>query len=342
MTEKTLRHGGQLQQIAKQYDISQTQWLDLSTGIAPRGYPVPQLNDELWRCLPEVNGDLLNAAQSYYQCQQLLPIAGSQSVIQQLPTICQQQGFADSRVWLPVVGYQEHHKAWREAGYQIVHYQGDEQFCQLAAKDIVVVINPNNPSGELRQQSAMLALLDVIVSKQGLLVVDEAFMDCTPEHSILSQLPNEQLIILRSVGKFFGLAGIRLGFVAASEQWLLLFSQTLGPWAVNGPAQAVGALALTDANWQQQQRQSLARLSAALHKLLADTFHQGPQGTALFQTIQSDHAASLFDLLCQHGIYVRLCDDGKALRFGIPLEQDLLRLQQVLQKPVFSQFIDNK
>ena len=109
-----------------------------------------------------------------------------------------------------------------------------------------------------------------------------------------------------------------------------LFKNHLGPWSINGPAQFVGQQALADKTWQTQQRKWLETQSLQLASLLQKTFKQTPQGTALFQTIQCEPAARVFEQLCQQGIYVRLCDEKNALRFGIPQEKDMSRLQLAL------------
>lgn len=329
MTQQ-LVHGGQLQAIAQHYEIPLDQWLDLSTGIAPNGYPVGQLPAQCWQRLPEPNHALLKAAQDYYTCDYLLPIAGSQSVIQLLPRLCREQGFATSRVWLPKVGYKEHQKAWQQADYKVHLYNNINELKVVEKGDIVVIINPNNPTGELLEYQHINALYQKLKDKQGLLIVDEAFMDATPQHSLLSALPCEQLIILRSVGKFFGLAGIRLGFVAAAPKWLTLFEQALGPWSISGPAQYVGAQALADKAWQHNQLNKLHDWSKVLEQLLSATFSCQIKGTVLFKTVLSPKAPDLFKALCQQGIYVRLCDEQNALRFGIPDEQGLSRLAQAL------------
>ena len=286
----TLTHGGQLQAIAQQYAIPITQWLDLSTGIAPMGYAVGQLPAQYWQRLPQPCPNLLKAAQDYYGSKYLLPIAG----------------------------------------YRLQLYTDMSELNHVTSSDIILLINPNNPTGELLKHDSANALYQELKAKQALLIVDEAFMDCTPQHSLINALPSDKLIILRSVGKFFGLAGIRLGFVVASPKWLNLFAQTLGPWAINGPAQYVGTQALADNTWQQQQRQELKHLSSALASLLQQHFKQVPHGPLLFQTIHLPQAPQVFDALCQQGVYVRLCDEQNALRFGIPDEQGLLRLAEVL------------
>ncbi|WP_339725709.1 threonine-phosphate decarboxylase CobD [uncultured Paraglaciecola sp.] len=325
-----LVHGGQLTKMAEHYGIPLEKWLDLSTGIAPFSYPIPAIPSHVWQRLPEPCNALQTAARDYYQTHNLLAISGSQVIIQLIPQIAQQQGYAASRVWLPEVGYQEHHKAWQNAAYPSIRYREIEELKQLKTQDIVILINPNNPSGTLYSYPQVAELFHQVKVNNGLLIIDEAFMDCTPQHSFINQIDSPNLIILRSLGKFFGLAGLRLGFVAAANSWLALFKRHLGPWSINGPAQYIGQQALIDNTWQNKQRHLLAEHSGQLAKLLQQRFKQPPSGTMLFQTVKCQQAEVLFDKLCQQGIYVRLCDEKNALRFGIPTSSELIRLQLAL------------
>lgn len=345
--EQPLMHGGQLSTMAQRYHIEEKDWLDLSTGIAPIAYPVGIIPTACWQRLPQNNEGLLHAARGYYQTHHLLPTPGSQSIIQMLPQLCRARGFANSRVWLPKVGYQEHRKAWQKDQYQTLDYTDVTELSQIGYKDIVLLINPNNPTGEHYPKAYVDQLHKDIHAKQGLLIIDEAFMDATPEESMVqafrrlnSATPqqvgakhqdySDALIILRSVGKFFGLAGIRLGFVLANETWLNAMALLLGPWAVSGPALFVGEQALADKRWQEEQRVVLWRLSSALQSTLKQLFTQPVHGTLLFKTVHTPNAPAIFDALCQQGIYVRLCDEKDALRFGIANEQGLIRLKDAL------------
>jgi cobalamin biosynthetic protein CobC len=139
------------------------------------------------------------------------------------------------------------------------------------------------------------------------------------------------LIILRSIGKFFGLAGLRLGFVAAAPCWLKQLSYLLGPWSVNGPAQYIGQQALSELSWQKTQRSTLKTLSDKLAIMLMEHFKVKPTGSILFKTIQHNNAPQIFKALCQQGVYVRLCDEKNALRFGIATSEQFDRLEKVLK-----------
>ncbi|MEP2651908.1 MAG: threonine-phosphate decarboxylase CobD [Paraglaciecola sp.] len=327
--QEALLHGGQLNQIALQYNIPLHEWLDLSTGIAPTSFPIPTLPGCVWQQLPQPSDALINSAREYYQTPHILPIAGSQVVIQILPQIAAKQGYQSSRVWIPSVGYQEHYKAWFAAGFTLQRYHSANDIA-LQPKDIIVLINPNNPKGDIYNYEEVASLFRQVKQQGGLLIIDEAFMDCTPEHSFIRYSDEPQLIVLRSIGKFFGLAGLRLGFVSASDSWLTLFTNLIGPWSVSGPAQYIGQLALADEPWQRKQRAFLAAQSQELAQLLKDTLNVTPTGTALFQTVKCEQSPLIFEKLCRQSVYVRLCDEKNALRFGIPNQKDLARLKMTL------------
>ena len=334
----TLVHGGQLQQIAEQYQRPIEQWLDLSTGISPLSYPIPDIPTHVWQRLPETSNTLLAAAKAYYQTENLVATSGSQTIISKLPQLLISQHRVNQKnkspdVWLPTVGYKEHEKAWHTANANIHLYTHLSCVEQLSEHCIVVVINPNNPTGKLYSRADLSKLLAEIEALNGYLIIDEAFMDVIePTQSLIDLTASEHLFILRSIGKFFGLAGIRLGFLSASPIWLNELAKLANPWEVNGPAQFVTQYALADSAWQQNQQADLQQLANKLSHLLQQTFNQAPKGTSLFQTIQLKNAPIVFDQLCQQGIYVRLSDEQNALRFGIPNEDELTRLRDALQK----------
>ena len=248
--QKRPPHGGALHRASAEFAIKPEHWIDLSTGISPNSWPVPTLPEQVWRSLPDAEDDLLATAANYYGCHksELLPISGSQFAIEQIPQLIK-TGSVAVAIW----GYAEHSYRWQLAGHKLHWYSDYQQLEKLLSSgqvDSAVVINPNNPSTELFTQTQLLTLLGMLQTSRGNLLVDEAFMDSCAEHSLCNLLADqpcpEGLIILRSVGKFFGLAGIRLGFVIASENFIQCLEQQLSPWAVNHAARWIGQRALID------------------------------------------------------------------------------------------------
>jgi len=337
---RPLNHGGNLQAAEARFGRPAQGWLDLSTGISPWSFPFDAVPDAHWQRLPHLETALEEAAAAYYQTRAPLAIPGSQFAIQRLPGL-----FRRCRVALPSWGYNEHIAAWEAAGHQTRRYDdGDlqalEQRMDSGELDIVLVINPNNPSGQLISRERLQRWHQTLAAQGGYLIVDEAFMDASPAQSLSSCCPQEGLVVLRSLGKFFGLAGIRLGFLLAPAAIRAAIAQERGPWAIPGPCAWVGRQALTDQAWQAQQRDHLHTQGERLTEILR---HQlGPlavsiRPTAYFTTLflAPSTADAIYAALGQQGILIRYFEpqqDVSALRFGLPAtDQARQRLIQALQ-----------
>lgn len=324
-----LEHGGKLRAAARKYGIPEHEWLDLSTGINPEGYPVPALPPETWRRLPDGDDALRAAAACYYGNESLLPVAGSQAAIQAFPRLRTR-----SRVAVLSPTYGEHAHAWRRAGHVVRELTAEEVEASLDMLDVVVLANPNNPTGLRLAPDTLLGWRARLGARGGWLVVDEAFMDATPGESIVKEADEPGLIVLRSLGKFFGLAGARVGFTFADPELLRALEEELGPWAVSGPAQQVAAQALADCAWQEATRTRLASDSARLGRLLAEYKLTPSGGTALFQWVRTLQVVALHEQLARRGILTRLFTSPAAsLRFGLPgSEVQWKRLERALHE----------
>ena len=333
-----LLHGGQLTRIAKQYQIAEKQWLDLSTGIAPFSYEIGNIPDKIWQDLPTISEGLIKVAKQYYHAEFCWPLAGSQQLIEKLPQLWLEKNNTLSNtskhVYLPEAGYKEHQQAWDNAGYQLHFYQKTLP-TQLKENSVVVVINPNNPRNDTFDINALLLLQKECQKQQSLLIIDEAFADIfAAEFSFVTQLKKKNnVIILRSFGKFFGLAGLRIGFVCSSQSWCDIIQENIGPWSINGPALYIAEQALSDDLWQKNQITRLQQQSQKQCALLAQYIPaQRFESNALFITAFIDNAASLYHKLCEQAVYVRLTDEKDALRFGIANELQLQQLEKRLMK----------
>lgn len=318
-----LTHGGSLQQAAAEFGLEAGAWLDISTGISPWSWPVPPVPETVWQRLPEQQDGLLPAAADYYGCavERLLPVPGSQYAIRHLPAL-----WPLAPVALPLWGYREHHLAWQRAGHDCVSYRDGSHLQQLIAAGTVrhaVVINPNNPSTELLCPGLLQDLARQLARRDGRLLVDEAFVDTHPGHS-LTQWPAPNLVVLRSLGKFFGLAGIRLGFVIADPAVLTALAATMNPWAVNHPARWLARQALRDRAWQEQQRLRLCASGRRWQRQLGALFPDlALANAALFVSAETDRrrAQALYRAAARRGVLLRLLDpvaERGMLRFGLP------------------------
>src|SRR6516164_11809502 len=322
-----LVHGGGLAAARRLFAGAPEPFIDLSTGINPYSYPLPQLPPDLFTRLPDPDAlaTVANiAAQSYGAPSpaHVVPAPGTQIL---LPLVAALVDPTRAAVVAPT--YREHARAAALAGHRVAEIAD-----LVAAREamLVIVTNPNNPDGRQFDQNELIALSKWLATRGGLLVVDEAFMDVGPlDASLAGEVGRNAIVVLRSFGKFFGLAGTRLGFALAAPPLAARLSAKLGPWAVSGPALAIGAKALTDRAWIKQTRR---RLIAAADRLDAILSHAGLEivgGTALFRLARASFAHDLFLHLGRAGILVRKFQQQPSwLRFGLPAaEEAWTRLQ---------------
>ena len=310
---KKLHHGGRLRAAAKRYNRPLEDWIDLSTGINPNGWPVKDIPAEIWQRLPEDDDELVEAACHYYGTPTLLPVAGSQAAIQALPQLREQ-----SRVCLLSPSYAEHAHAWQRANHLVKTVTPEQINDALPDTDVLVIINPNNPTGVVFSIEQLLDWHTQLAKRGGWLIVDEAFMDVTPKQSIASYTTLSGLIVLRSLGKFFGLAGTRVGFVCANETLLAQLDAVLGPWTISNASRWVAIQALQDTTWQEDARNNLMKGSKRLLSLLTQHHLVPNGGCAFFQWVNTPHAATLHEMLLRQGILTRLFSEPQSLRFGLP------------------------
>jgi len=323
------KHGGQLLAATKKFHIPLADWLDLSTGINPNGWPVPSIPPECWQRLPEDTDDQLTAAtQDYYQCKSVLPLPGSQAGIQILPRLK-----SPCRVLVLANSYSEHAFHWQAAGHTVNCVTAAGYSEQIDKHDVVIVVNPDNPSGELISTETMLDWHGSLSKRDGWLLVDEAFIDINPENSLCQYSPLKGLLILRSLGKFFGLAGIRAGALIAEKNIIDQVAEALGPWSISHPTRWISTQALLDTQWHVEARirlrQQSQQLRSHLQKLNANSLH----GTELFQTASMPDATAMYEQFSRAGILTRLLNDQSGLRFGLPgSEINMQRLKSAISQ----------
>ncbi|MEO0036152.1 MAG: hypothetical protein RLZZ501_2175 [Pseudomonadota bacterium] len=309
-------HGGDLAAATARWGRPAGGWLDLSTGINPQPYPLPPLSEADWSCLPgdEAGQALLAAARRAFAAPErmrLVAASGGQALIQQLPWLRR-----PGPVTILSPTYAEHGRAWEAAGHA-VRYAADPAGADPAG--VLVVVNPNNPDGRRLVPAQLAELAGRFAAAGGLVVVDEAFADPTPDLSLIPLAP-AGAVVLRSFGKFYGRAGLRLGLLATVEAGLAeALAARLGPWAVSGPALAVGAAAYDDTAWAEATRHRLAADSARLETLLGAAGFAPVGGTALFSLVAHPRAGEWWERLGRQGILVRaFADRSDWLRFGLP------------------------
>jgi cobalamin biosynthetic protein CobC len=330
--DEPLAHGGELGAARRLFPGAPEPFIDLSTGINPNPYPLPQLPAELFARLPDsasIAALAAVAAQTYRapSADHVVVAPGTQIL---LPLVAALVRPGRAAVLAPT--YSEHRRAAALAGHKVdeVCDFGAGSDAALAGVSLAMVTHPNNPDGRLFRRDDLIAVAKKLQPRGGVLVADEAFMDVGPsDASLIAALSRGNIVVLRSFGKFFGLAGMRLGFALAAPALAARLAAMLGPWAVSGPAVAVGAKALADMEWIEQTRTQLAQASQRLDAVLAAAALDIVGGTTLFRLVRTPAAKELFHHLGRSGILVRrFPNNAMWLRFGLPAgEADWLRLQ---------------
>jgi len=310
-------HGGGLDAAVARFGGTRRDWLDLSTGINPVAYPIPALGPDAWAALPDATAldRLLAAARAHWNVPDgavIVAAPGASALIARMPML------ADGNACIPGPVYNEHAAAFRAHGRTVT---------ENPAAPIHVYVHPNNPDGRAWDGTRGAALT----------VLDESFCDTVPAHSKIALAGEPGCIVLKSFGKFWGLAGLRLGFAIARPATLAPgdrpgLADLLGPWAVSGPALHIGARALEDAPWAEATRARLAEGAARLDALMAAAGADPVGGTTLFRTHAVDVARAWRDRLAKAWIWTRIFPySTRWIRLGLPgSEADWARLSAAL------------
>jgi cobalamin biosynthetic protein CobC len=313
-----LDHGGDLAAARRLFPRAPEPFLDLSTGINPCPYQPPALPAALFERLPDTGAldRLTAAAAAAYGAPSPACVVAAPGTQILLPLVAALVQPGRAAILSPT--YAEHARTAALAGHRIIE---THELARLADADLAVVVNPNNPDGRIVAKADLLALAE---AEAGLLVVDEAFMDVgPPDASLAGEVLRGKIVVLRSFGKFFGLAGLRLGFAIAAPDIAARLSAALGPWAVSGPAIAIGTAALSDHAWITATRVKLAQAAQRLDELLARAGFEVVGGTSLFRLVQTPDAAAVFEQLGRAGILVRRFKAQPTwLRFGVPSDEE--------------------
>ncbi len=323
LSPRGLAHGGRLEAARRLFPRAPEPFIDLSTGINPISYSVPLLSSEAWRRLPEPEAIAALeavAARAYGVSDASMVVAapGTQSMISLIPGLMPKPPAA---ILVPTYG--EYARAFALRGSRIVEA---ESLDRLGDARSVVLCNPNNPDGRRLEATAILEALRAR-RVEGLVVVDESFADLEDKAlSLAPHLPQPGIVVLRSLSKTFGLAGLRLGFALAAPDLAATLRAALGPWPVSGPAIEIGKQALADRAWLQAAKQRLSRDVQRLDALLDQSGLVIVGGTLLFRLATSGRAAALFQRLGEAGILVRRFEQWPDwLRFGIPGSEEAWR-----------------
>lgn len=294
MAEKA-DHGGGIDAAVSQFGGTRHDWVDLSTGINPIPYPLGELPADLWNALPDEAAfqRLEQAARAFWNIPRsaaVLAAPGASALIARMPSLA-----PPGAVDIPGPTYNEHARAFTAQGWGLAE-----------AAETRVIVHPNNPDGRLWRASDLTPMT----------IIDESFCDIAPEATLMAQATRPNTVILKSFGKFWGLAGLRLGFAIGDPVLIGKLAQGIGPWAVSGPALAIGARALADTAWAEATRTRLATDAARLDALIGLPV---VGGTSLFRLYESDDSLALQTRLARAHIWTRIFPySSRWIRLGLP------------------------
>ena len=305
-------HGGGLDAAIATYGGQRADWLDLSTGINPMPYPLPQMPADSWTALPDKAAftRLYDLARSFWQVPDgaaIIGATGASAIIAALPHTIPQGDLC-----IPGPTYNEHGAAFRAAGWSL----GQDP------SHVLVAVHPNNPDGRLWQADELTTPYTII---------DESFCDISPERSLIHLASRPGTVVLKSFGKFWGLAGLRLGFAIGDPAIIERLTDLLGPWQISGPALMTGAEALADPHWADETRARLITDAARMDQLLTAKGAELLGGTPLFRLYRVKDAAAAQDQLARHHIWSRIFPYAADwLRLGLPAENQWAKLEAAL------------
>lgn len=304
-------HGGGIDAACARWGGARGDWLDLSTGINPRPYPIPSLPQDAWTALPDRNAfaALEQAARHFWRVPDeaaVIAAPGASALIARIPAL-----LPPGRIAIPAPTYNEHARAFLAAGWTVT----DD------ATEATVIVHPNNPDGRLHPAPIT-----------PFAVIDESFCDVIPDASHIHQSTRTGTLILKSFGKFWGLAGARLGFAIGDPELIGRLRPMIGPWAVPGPTLAIATAALDDTAWADETRARLTADSQRLDTLLSRAGATPLGGTTLFRLYDTDDAAAWQDRLARHRILSRIFPySTRWLRLGLPDGDGWTRLERALR-----------
>ena len=318
-------HGGNLDLAQQRFGGRAEDWIDLSTGINRLPYPVGEISAHYWQALPsrlEIDALHQAARHAYRTVAPIVAMGGAQAAIQLLPQLAP---CGQVRILAPT--YNEYAPVLLAAGWRVEEVR---ELDALAGADLAIVVNPNNPDGRYHAPKDLLSVLPRV----GHLVIDESFVDAVPELSLAAEAGRPGLLILRSFGKFYGLAGLRLGFAIGNEADIAKLAAASGPWPVSGAAIAIGCRALRDDAWAKATSARLAQDCARLDGMAQSRGWRLVGGASLFRLYEMPDALAAQEKLARARIWSRVFAQNPTwLRLGLPgAEAEWSRLAEALAR----------
>lgn len=316
-----IKHGGNIDKAISIYGGKVNDWIDLSTGINPDCYPIPKFSNTDWRNLPTLTEiekleSLIKSEFNTFSSVMLTP--GSQIAISLLPTLLKKQ----------IVGiieptYSDYFESFENAGFKVCSCSNIQE---LLKSKIAIIVNPNNPDGKNYDIKDLLLLSE----KVNLLIVDESFIEASNTSSIISYIKQKtnNIIVIKSFGKLYGLAGLRLGFVFSGEGFISKFKKIFSFWPVSKVSIKIASRAIKDKKWMINTQIKLKKKTIILDEIMKSINFKLIGGTNLFRLYSTPNSISSHRFLAKKFIWSRIFSySRKWLRLGIPSDEDLKKVK---------------
>jgi threonine-phosphate decarboxylase len=346
-------HGGQLHQIAERFGIPASKLLDFSANIDPEGPPATVLaalresldDPSVLTHYPEIGESALRSAIATYTEVSPGNIAVANGFVPLLEAALRVLPIRSCL--LPVPAFVEYRRTLTRAGVEVIphvltpagfRYDVDDMLS--GPYDAILLANPQNPSGVLCDREVLLALVATAAERDIYILLDEAFIDYCPEESLtreIDRFPN--LIVFRSVTKFFGIPGLRVAYTAANSKTNIAIHEAVAPWSITTLASRAVRAALTEAEYANRSRvlnqERRTRLRNNLEALALRT-ESSAANFLLFRLPSFVDAVDFWErMILDHQIVLRQCANYEALpdgylRAAVRNDQENARLIEAL------------
>ncbi|MGV8058796.1 MAG: threonine-phosphate decarboxylase CobD [Smithellaceae bacterium] len=347
--KKSFAHGGNVEEISRTFGLKEDYLVDFSSNVNPFTLP-PSISQVIKSKIRDISrypdkeslklktalGKHLNIGVEH-----IVVGNGSVDIIYRAVYALKP---ASGLILLPAFG--EYEKALSSVGAKIRYllpkgrgnfvFSTEEIVKNCDEVDIVFLCNPNNPTGMLISRKDLEYLAEKLRKKKTMLVLDEAFIDLTEEHSLIDLASkSSNLLVLRSLTKFFGLAGLRLGYAVGNSALIKRLQNSGQPWPVNVFAQATGEVLLQDEKFRNKSKRKLLQERDFLYRHLCRSKGLKPfQSSANFILAKIEGPLSSGQLqsrLIKCGLLIRDCSNfrglnDKYIRVAVRSRKDNLHL----------------
>ena len=368
MSELLPFHGGQLRQIADHFGIPVSQLLDFSSNINPEGPPTAVL-----ACLraslddastlthyPDLDETDLKRSLARYAGVRPENVVAANGFVPLLDATL--RTLPIRRCLLPIPAFVGYRKTLERALVEVIAYpltessgfRYDAEDLLTGSHDAILLANPQNPSGVLANRDVLIRLTEQAATRNIYVLLDEAFIDYCPDASLareIDRFPN--LIVFRSVTKFFGMPGMRVACAIANAKIGAQLQETIVPWSITTLAALAASAAVQDEAYRNRtialNNNRRNRLQTAIEELGIRVYPSGANFLLLRLPDSIDCEALWKRLIREYQIVLRNCANYEALskkhlraavRNDAENERLVNALAQVLRVKIYEEVIE--